>query len=45
VADEPTLLAADLATALDGDRIDLAVDPLRRPETTAFQRSLVRQAS
>ena len=45
VADEPVLLAEDLATVLDGDRIDLAVDPLRRPEISAFQRSLVRQAS
>jgi hypothetical protein len=45
VADEPGLLAEDLATALDGDRISLAVDPLRRPETSDFQRTLVRQAS
>lgn len=45
IADEPGLLAEDLATALDGDRISLAVDPLRRPETNDFQRTLVRQAS
>ena len=45
VADEPVLLAEDLATVLDGDRIDLAVDPLRRPEISAFQRSMIRQAS
>lgn len=45
IAEEPELLAEDLATSLDGDRIPLAVDPLRRPEVVPFRASIVRQAS
>ncbi|MHC4245782.1 MAG: hypothetical protein ACYTDE_06550 [Planctomycetota bacterium] len=45
IADEPVLLAEDLATALDGDRIDLVADPLRRPEIGLFEPPRVLQAS
>lgn len=45
VAEEPVLLAEDLATALDGDRIDLVADPLRRPEGRILGGSCVLQTS
>lgn len=45
VADEPGLLAEDFANALDGDRVGLVADPLRRPEIGVFDRPRGLQAS